>query len=95
MAKLRHLFSLVAGTLRDRDAHSLELAVKKGVAVGELIGLDVLAEEEISVFVSCDVALPLGQSRHPRPNETKLCLVFATVRVQILLERELDELRLV
>ena len=81
-AKLRHfLLPLVTGSLRDRDAHGLELAIEERVTVGELIGLNVLAEQKITVFIACDVSLPFSQSRHPGPDKAKLRKVLTAHRV--------------
>ena len=78
---LLELFSLIPGSLVDRAAHGLELAVKECIAVRELICFDIFAEKEVSVLDSSDVSLPFSQSRHPGPNKAKLRKVLTAHRV--------------
>jgi len=89
---MRHLLALIASPFRDGNTHGLELAVEERVAVRKLISLDILAEEQVAVFVASDVALPLRQRWHASPYKAELGQIFAALRIKILLKRQLDEL---
>ena len=86
------LIMFVAWAVRDRNWHSLELAIVKRITIWEFVSTDIFAEEDAAVFMSSRVPFPPGQSWHTSPNIVKLNLFVTIFWVEEVLERKFKHL---